>query len=123
MNSSVLYQFKKAGYYISRLLPPKIRKYITPVFSLVGLYGFMKFLLFWTKSKYLISIEQYINEFFKYAFLSFSNFSWIILILIVVIAVLVRQKIMWRSISILYLVVVILGFMPMLMEVLKNGGR
>lgn len=116
---SILYQLKKAGYHIVRLFPPKVRRLVTPFFSIIGLIGFMRFMIFWGKSPMLIKINDAINNYVALLFSTVSNFSWGILFVIAIVYVLIRQKIMWRLISWLYVIVLVLGILPFLKEVIK----
>lgn len=118
-NMSMLYQIKKAGYHIVRLFPPRIRRFITPILSLLGLWGFLKFMIYISKSPILINISLMVNTFLKSMFMSTSNLAWGLLFVSITVYLLVSRKMMWKLISWAYLLILILGAFPLIKEVLK----
>ncbi len=109
----IFYQLRKAGYQIVRLLPKGIRRYITPVLSIIGLIGFYRFMVSWTSAPMLLFVNEQLSNVFAFLISSTKTLMIGSIVGFCLIYYMVRNKIIWRWISLMYLFILVAGLWPM----------
>lgn len=111
--SKIFFQFKKAAYHITRLLPKKIQRYVFPILAFTGIFPFYNFMIRFSGSPILIVIKEWIID------LQYSPIlPLVVLIAISALFLLIRKRRLWKLISLLYLIITIIGLLPKIQELI-----